>query len=130
VPRVVSDNTIFHRHIRFSGKTTLAAAISWLALFQIRCCVSCGCAVSALACGVCCSDRVTLSVLELIENGRLQTLKTKWWFQKGECTGKDGPPKKVGEKQNIFLLYAVVPLDSAVFMTVRPSAVFFLRTLP
>jgi len=45
---------------------------------------------------VCCSDRVTLAVLELIESGCLQSLRTKWWLEKGECSGKDGPPKKVG----------------------------------
>lgn len=38
---------------------------------------------------------MTLAVLELTESGRLQSLKTKWWFDKGECSGKDGPPKKV-----------------------------------
>jgi len=41
---------------------------------------------------------VTLAVLELIESGRLQKMRNEWWFDKGECSGKDGPPKKVGSK--------------------------------
>lgn len=38
---------------------------------------------------------MTLAVLELIEAGRLAELQKKWWYEKGECSGKDGPPKKV-----------------------------------
>ena len=53
----------------------------------------------------CCRDRVTLAVLELIESGCLQTLKTKWWFDKGECSGKDGPPKKVGRSEECSLFF-------------------------
>lgn len=53
-------------------------------------------------CDACCRDRVTLAVLELIESGCLQGLKTKWWFERGECSGKDGPPKKVGRKRSVF----------------------------
>jgi len=62
----------------------------------------------SVRCVLCCSDRVNLAVLELIEGGRLQALKDKWWIKKGQCKGKDGPPKKVGIKQNVFLLYAAV----------------------
>ena len=40
-------------------------------------------------------DRVTLAVLELIEAGVLAELQKKWWYELGECSGKDGPPKKV-----------------------------------
>ena len=41
---------------------------------------------------------MTLAVLELIESGRLQKMRNEWWFDKGECSGKDGPPKKVRSK--------------------------------
>ena len=40
-------------------------------------------------------DHVTLAVLELIEAGTLTELQKTWWYEKGECSSKDGPPKKV-----------------------------------
>jgi len=48
-------------------------------------------------------DRVTLAVLELIESGRLQKMRNEWWFDRGECSGKDGPPKKVRTSQQFTL---------------------------
>lgn len=39
-------------------------------------------------------DRVTLAVLELRENGELQKLEKKWWYDKGEC-GKETQSTKV-----------------------------------
>jgi len=31
-----------------------------------------------------------MAVLQLLENGYLQKLKKKWWYDKGECPVEDG----------------------------------------
>lgn len=39
------------------------------------------------------SDKISLAVLELHEEGTLTKLKQKWWFDKGECGPRDGSSK-------------------------------------
>ena len=40
-------------------------------------------------------DRVTLAVLELRENGELQKLEKKWWYDRGECNDGTSSAGKV-----------------------------------
>jgi len=37
-----------------------------------------------------CRENIGMTVLDLLENGYLQKLKKKWWYDKGECPVEDG----------------------------------------
>jgi len=37
-----------------------------------------------------CRDEIGMVVLELLEDGFLQKLHKKWWYDKGECAVEDG----------------------------------------
>ena len=36
-----------------------------------------------------CREQIGLAVLHLLENGKLQKLHKKWWYDKGECVPED-----------------------------------------
>ncbi len=54
-----------------------------------------------------CRERVSLAILVLRENGVLQMLKKKWWYDKGECGNSIASGDKV---YNIF--HSELPRDA------------------
>jgi hypothetical protein len=48
-------------------------------------------------------DPINLAVLQLREEGYLDELKTKWWFDRSECGNSGG-----GSKVSVFFFFLII----------------------
>ena len=44
-----------------------------------------------------CRENIGMAVLQLLEDGFLQKLMKKWWYDKGECAVEDGTVRALFE---------------------------------